>query len=342
MGKTVFILGAGASREAGAPLMADFLDKARQLLANGKVNDKDKKHFENVFEALVELRPTFFKSNIDLDNIESVFSAFEMARLINKLGDYSSDKIAELDDSIKTLIVRTLGESIIYHNKGGNLAPPFPYYNFSELVKSVNPSDYSIITFNYDVAVDCALHVEKVAYHLDQQGGNFGVIKLLKLHGSLNWWQCPKCNKVIPSKSWHPYLMGDRYFPVFEREKCDKCNCDLKTTPFIIPPTLSKGEHRNQLGSVWAQAAKELEEAENIFSIGYSLPESDLFFRYLFALGTVGKSHLQRFWVFEPEHKEEVEERFRKLIGRGIESRFEVKKEKFSKAIPIIGDELKR
>jgi len=30
MSKTVFILGAGASKEAGAPLMNEFLDSARE------------------------------------------------------------------------------------------------------------------------------------------------------------------------------------------------------------------------------------------------------------------------------------------------------------------------
>ena len=40
MAKTVFVLGAGASAKAGAPLMSTFLDKARDLLASGKVDDQ--------------------------------------------------------------------------------------------------------------------------------------------------------------------------------------------------------------------------------------------------------------------------------------------------------------
>jgi hypothetical protein len=38
---------------------------------------------------------------------------------------------------------------------------------------------------------------------------------------------------------------------------------------------------------VWRTAAQHLSEAEHIFIIGYSLPETDQFFRYLYGLGTV-------------------------------------------------------
>lgn len=55
MSHVVFILGAGASREGGAPLMGDFLDKARALLASGEVGDA-KESFEQVFKAIRELR----------------------------------------------------------------------------------------------------------------------------------------------------------------------------------------------------------------------------------------------------------------------------------------------
>lgn len=39
MAENVFILGAGASRKAGAPLMKGFLDSAEDLLKKGKVGD---------------------------------------------------------------------------------------------------------------------------------------------------------------------------------------------------------------------------------------------------------------------------------------------------------------
>ncbi len=53
MAEAVFILGAGASKECGAPLMANFLDVADDLRLRGEAGI-DAVHFERVF-ALAEL-----------------------------------------------------------------------------------------------------------------------------------------------------------------------------------------------------------------------------------------------------------------------------------------------
>jgi hypothetical protein len=42
-------------------------------------------------------------------------------------------------------------------------------------------------------------------------------------------------------------------------------------------------------------------EAQEIIVIGYSLPETDFFFRNLFALGTVGRKFIRRFAVVNPD-----------------------------------------
>ncbi len=54
--KTIFILGAGASKQAGAPLMTDFLDCAYDLLrmkTQGVIESKEE--FDDVFNAISEL-----------------------------------------------------------------------------------------------------------------------------------------------------------------------------------------------------------------------------------------------------------------------------------------------
>ena len=71
-----------------------------------------------------------------------------------------------------------------------------------------------------------------------------------------------------------------------------------------------KTEYHNSLSIVWKKAAQLLSEAENIFVIGYSLPESDSFFRYLYGLGTVGDFMLKRFWIFDPDQSGAVKSRF--------------------------------
>jgi hypothetical protein len=66
--------------------------------------------------------------------------------------------------------------------------------------------------------------------------------------------------------------------------------------------------------------------------------ESDSFFRYLFALGSVSQTKIKRFWVFDP-NIQEVQPRFEKLIGSGIKNRFRAEKMTFDECIRSIEKE---
>jgi hypothetical protein len=79
----------------------------------------------------------------------------------------------------------------------------------------------------------------------------------------------------------------------------------------IVPPSWNKTEYADSVGHIWQEAARQLSDAENIFVCGYSLPETDVFFKHLFALGSVGRSLIRRFWVINPDPDGSVESRFR-------------------------------
>ncbi len=72
--KNVFILGAGASKAAGAPILKEFMLKARELLENHQYsglskNADDIKAFECVFEWRSNLYRVLRRLNIDFDNL---------------------------------------------------------------------------------------------------------------------------------------------------------------------------------------------------------------------------------------------------------------------------------
>ena len=90
MSKTVFILGAGASRDSGAPLMNNFLDEARFLYENDKIDEMFKDDFKRALTASDNLYKISQKSNLDLENIESVYSLFEMGKFMKKLPGVSN------------------------------------------------------------------------------------------------------------------------------------------------------------------------------------------------------------------------------------------------------------
>ena len=116
MAGIVIILGAGASSEAGAPLMKDFVNTARDLFQNsgGRIS--------RVFDAMAALARSQAKASLDLQNIEEVFSAFELGSLVQRLGNLEADIIKDLPGAVRELIARTLESRIRLHPGNHHLA----------------------------------------------------------------------------------------------------------------------------------------------------------------------------------------------------------------------------
>ena len=108
MADIVFILGAGTSREAGAPLMADFLDRAEDLLRADKMGERHEKDFELVFRALGMLEGVHARMRFSPTNIEDLFAIFEMGTILGRLGDLEPDTIPRLVPALRSLIAATL------------------------------------------------------------------------------------------------------------------------------------------------------------------------------------------------------------------------------------------
>jgi hypothetical protein len=74
MSEFVFILGAGASAHAKVPVMAKFLDRARELYSPN-MGPPWMEHFERVLNILCALQSVHSKAELDLNNLEAVFFA---------------------------------------------------------------------------------------------------------------------------------------------------------------------------------------------------------------------------------------------------------------------------
>jgi hypothetical protein len=334
--KTLFILGAGASKKAGAPLMANFLDRASDLLRVKTPGVIEAKHqFEDVFTAISELQGIHSKSFLDLDNIEIVFGAIEMGVLLKKLGKRDEASISKLRDSLITLIYKTLESSIRFPVHGAKISPPKPYDGFMTTLSAIeknspsqDPHKFSFLTFNYDLCLDFALHSSSRVFDYCLEAGQApNGSPLLKLHGSINWG-IGEDDKILPFHMREvnferPLDSGGMFYSL--GSNLNRTNSDGKVSkgpPVIVPPTWNKNSYHGQLSNVWSIAAAEFASAQNIFVIGYSLPETDSFFRYLYSLGTESPVRLRNFVVINKDTSGHVENRFRQLIGRGIESRF--------------------
>lgn len=328
--------------------MAEFIDVAEDLLTR-RNGIEGKEHFEKVFQAIGNLQIAQAKTQLDLTNIESVLSAFEMARIIGRMPKVEAEAIESLALSVRKVIVHTLEETMRFPVEGEQVLPPRCYEQFADLVyemrTNVDPRHkVSIISFNYDIGLDYALYFKRIPFDYcihagDEDSSN---VPVLKLHGSLNWAYCNDCNEALPFtfeeffRKYHfdfglrnPHWVKIQMSDALKNVDHSEFEHPFIASPLIVPPVINKTDQYLSMQNVWKRAAKELSEAENIFISGYSLPETDIFFRYLFSLGTIGKKPLRRVWVFDTDQTGEVEKRFRGLLGTGALERFKYIKARF-------------
>lgn len=332
--------------------MWDFLDIAQELLLSRQVEDK-KEEFKYVFQAIGGLQRVHSKAQIDLYNIESIFTALELGKVIKRFPGLEDGDIDKAIDALKALIVRTLEERIEFRQERGRTYAPDSYARFADLIHGIqsrrsNPLSCSVITFNYDIALDFALVRKGFTPNYCLTSQKHDGFPLLKLHGSVNWTS----KGTGSEKRIFPYDLSEiaSYVESFPAEEPRTIKIRLGSNvrvwsddkevdpqPVIVPPSWNKADYHRDLTEVWSSAATHLSEADFIFVMGYSLPETDSFFRHLYALGSESSKPLKKIGVFDPlPARSSVDTRFRQLLGPGAEARYQYYEQDFQSAIKTV------
>ena len=151
----------------------------------------------------------------------------------------------------------------------------------------------SVLSLNYDLIIDNAVLRGglDLDYHITLRNSiNFARSPQLrdirnqesrsvfKLHGSLNWLYCPRCQAidVTPREKGALYIY-DRGHPA---SHCK--DCGVRYRPIIITPTFLKSYGNSFLTQIWREAETELTNADEVIFIGYSLPDADIILRTIF------------------------------------------------------------
>lgn len=322
--------------------------------------DENKKSIDTVFKNIAALQGVYAKSFLDLINIEDVFGVIEIGALLGRLGNMCEEEIADFKKCLEQVISFTLDSSLRLKKVkipngfqtrllgvGGKSSATYSDFVLSLLqqkFKERGVCKAAILSFNYDIALDYCMnmHSEPFSYWVKEEPREG--IPYLKLHGSLNWGFCEECNRIVPvsiNQLYQRIRGGPEGISRLESGTIIDSLTDPKghslKGPVLVPPTFNKGEYQNMIRDVWQKASSVLAEAENLYVIGYSLPETDTFFRYLYAIGSFSDTRIKRIWVFNPDKT--VEDRFRQLIGRGVESRFRFFPRTFGESIKIIRDD---
>src|SRR5439155_16745293 len=136
--------------------------------------------------------------------------------------------------------------------------------------------DVSILTFNYDISLEAAMDHMNVPYTYcltnSSVTGQSRTIRLLKLHGSLNWAKC-ECGQIRPDAPDRAPIP----LPIFDLIANNASCPGKKQELFIVPPTCNKMGYYGDIRPVWGEAVDVLRDAENIIVIAYSWPKTDHF-----------------------------------------------------------------
>jgi len=328
MSEIVFILGAGASADAGAPVMNNFWDYAWNIYTHMKEEDNDYQYFRTCFKAIYAIDEFQAKSFLDSRNLETVFCALEMGKQLGRFGRLSSSEIEESITSLYRVIARTLEDSVLLHlptMDDSQIEAPEHLNVFSKTIGR-NLNRVSIITFNYDTALEYSLHKNGIKYDycFESKTTDNSILPIYKLHGSLNW-RTSRDGKLIDALnfssesdvlvSYRPDNGGR-----FRKKKINfsrllfTSSSDQKYVnyPLIIPPTWNKASYPI-ISNVWKNAAEELQNAQTLVFVGYSFPVTDTFFHYLLAIGLTGITRLKNIFIVDPNDQSAL--RYKSLAG---------------------------
>lgn len=271
MPKELFILGAGFSR-AITPVMPVLNGLTREIKQKmDALPDRDLKKF---WDDLI-ITPNIGDINGENANFEDIMT-FLSSKFVYE--DYKESglkailyqKVVEL---IRTIFIDKNIEKEIEEGKN----------EWTQFVDHLFKTKAHIFSFNYDLVFENLLRV----YHnpksspadfdhfysipKQEHGGYIDIydsedrLTIYKLHGSINWFY----NKNSYGIQVKNPLSPKAHF--------------LGLTPLIVPPTILKNfdNTTNILDAQWHQFKMDLETAERVYIIGYSIPETDIATRFL-------------------------------------------------------------
>ena len=359
--KTVFILGAGASKTINLPMQNELLSCIFQL-KSPKFNVESsimQLQFNQNEQILLKLYEQFnqqrmkladfiinnfgihalvaeylaISPTIDLSNLPTndiMFRIFNIAsRVTVTLEDiytlfdkiiigrehfrlYSSENIQEIHKSLCKCIIYTIAYFNVVYVSENNPVKTFAQKLLEcRLSSGAAINRISVVTMNWDA------YLEKTLFSLCEEHNNANArkkvypdlcfydycynahdnrvvstqvrakghrnIKILKLHGSINWLVCPRCGRVYVD-----YFQDIAVNELLNETFCRLCHEEFhgnSSSPqmhdLIITPTFLKDLNSLNIKNIWHNALIELSEASKVVFIGYSFPDADFEMRCL-------------------------------------------------------------
>lgn len=317
-GETVVVLGAGATRGAEfvkaadsraciPPLNADFFTQLQRVQSENLQADVDA-----VMEDVVESFGANFRLTLEdyFTHIEALLRGQSL--LVSSSQKYSPKRLRSKRRNLLYGLSAVLEESADV-TRQASIAVRHRCAYHDAIVSALSPPD-CIISFNYDCVIDHALRSStrsvwnaKYGYGFPKPAridagtasvwsgqtppnGSNSTLRLLKLHGSLNW-------KTLPDNENGPIQFRQRLYKQNGSKVYE-----------IIPPEFVKAIEREPFSTLWMRAASALRTARVLAFVGFSFPPTDQLVEALFRMALEDNKTLKRLIIVNPtaEHRRRV------------------------------------
>jgi hypothetical protein len=165
-------------------------------------------------------------------------------------------------------------------------APPW----LTQLTGAIRAENAQIVSFNWDLVLDQLLFEAS----LDQNSYGFGRRrsgpKLIKPHGSLNWFEHATGHYLRNTKRFTLSGAGPKSVLAFKPFRAPRSS-RRRYMPLIVPPEYSKRFHGPIFKRLWQQTVSLLSTASDVRFLGYSLPEADFHARFILRCGFYNQEH---------------------------------------------------
>ena len=259
--------------------------------------------------------------NVTLEDLFTIFDNVAAGREHFRL--YSPDSMGRIHNQLKLCIIYTLVHSIY------TSCDDTHYKKFAQLLintrldTTLKEDKLAVITLNWDDVLERSLFSLCNEYNAKLQRGQKRIspdlcfydyslntsesyvpsthikakglknIKILKMHGSLGWLECPKCGRIYTD--FNREIAVDEYSGM----RCPNCFTsellvgeDPILRSLIITPTFMKSLDNLNIKNIWHNAFIDISEASHLIFIGYSFPDADFEMRCLLKKAVKSDAHI--------------------------------------------------
>ena len=308
MEKVAYILGAGFSAPLGIPIVRNFLSTAKDLYFSDRAQYG---HFEPILESIAKMHKCKSYYDIDLLDIEVILSILEMEDQVT--GENRSNEFAEFVRSVINAKTPKMPSPALRTN---DLLYLQPVDSFATLYFG----DPQSVKTAYGLFVASLMHlrleVTGVTDAFDQHCASFRALRIPNPeveYGviTLNY------DRVL--EIWREHVINNlRTVGQASNQEPPSINLAKlhgSVDGEIVAPTWRK-VLSGSLRPDWTLAHRTLSEANHIRILGYSLPETDSYLRYLLVSAVQFSENLKTIDVIcLDDEQATVEERYRQLVS---------------------------